>query len=186
MTAHTAMDRVITGLARVNGAVSVWARNLAALLLMAMTAIVLLQVFFRYVMNDSLGWTEEVAKMMMVWSAFLVAPWAYRMGSNVAIDMFTAALPGRTRLVLETGLTLLVLWAVAMFFAESLAFWQRGLAITAATVPVRMAWVYTVVPFGFAALFLVGCELLLRTVMTLVNPRGDYAIPGAGVIREGE
>ena len=49
-----------------------------------------------------------------------------------------------------------------------------------------MAWVYTVVPFGFAALFLVGCELLLRTVMTLVNPRGDYAIPGAGVIREGE
>ena len=186
MTAHTAMDRVITGLARVNGAVSVWARNLAALLLMAMTAIVLLQVFFRYVMNDSLGWTEEVAKMMMVWSAFLVAPWAYRMGSNVAIDMFAAALPGRTRLVLETGLTLLVLWVVGMFFAESLAFWQRGLAITAATVPVRMAWVYTVVPFGFAALFLVGCELLLRTVMTLVNPRGDYAIPGAGVIREGE
>ena len=172
--------RIIALLAGVNGPVSVSARNLAAGFLAAMTVIVLMQVFFRYVLNNSLTWTEEVAKIMMVWSAFLVAPWAYRMGANVSIDMLAAALSRGARLLLRLALNLLILWIVAIFFAESLEFWERGLTVRAATMPVQMAWFYSVVPFGFAGLFLVGVELFFRDLMALVDPGGDYAVPGTG------
>ena len=180
------MTRLIDVLARLNEAVSVAARNFAGGLVMAMTLIVLLQVFFRYVVNDSLTWTEELAKIMMVWSAFLVAPWAYRMGANVSIDLFAEALPEGLRRALQLLLNALVLWIVAVFFQESLEFWQRGLAIRAATIPLAMAWFYSIVPVGFAAIFLVGCELVLRNLMTLLDPRQDWAVPGAGTVQEGE
>ena len=37
-----------------------------------------------------------------------------------------------------------------MLFAESFAFWARGLEIMASTLGVKMAWVYAVVPAAFA------------------------------------
>ena len=119
------MDQMIFGLGRLNHAVAVAARSVAAVLLVIMTAIVLLQVFFRYGLNNSLSWTEELAKIMMVWMAFLVAPWALRQGVNVSIDMFVDALPRRLRLAFEVILQLLILWIVGVFFLESLDFWKQ-------------------------------------------------------------
>ncbi|MCG8418267.1 MAG: TRAP transporter small permease [Proteobacteria bacterium] len=176
---------IINSLARVNRIVGNAARNVAAGLLVVMVIVVLLQVCFRYVLNNSLTWSEELAKVMMVWSAFLVAPWAYRMGAFVAIEMFADALPRRLRLLLLLVIHLLVLWVVAVFFRESLGFWSRGLSNQAATMAVSMAWFYSVVPFSFAALFTVSCELILRDLMTLIYPDRDYtmahpALPMAG------
>ena len=53
---------VIKGLAvlsRINEWICVAARNTAGALLMAMTVIVLTQIVFRYVLNDSLIWTLD-------------------------------------------------------------------------------------------------------------------------------
>ena len=168
--------RIVAPLARLNHAVCTAARNLAAALVVAMTVAVLIQVFCRYVLNDSLSWSEEFAKVMMVWTAFLVAPWAYRRGLNVSIDIFSEAMSRAWRLALQICLNLLVLWIVYLFFIESLAFWARGQAISSATLGVSMAWFYAVVPFGFAALFCVGCELVLRDVLALLDRENEYTI----------
>ena len=76
-----------TPLGKLNYAVASAAKNLAGGLLALMLGMILAQVFFRYVLNDSLAWTEELAKFAMVWVACLVAPWAYREHLNVSIQM---------------------------------------------------------------------------------------------------
>ena len=68
------MRRLLTQLEKTNETLCVMARNLAGIFLVAMIVIVIMQIFFRYVLNDSLIWTEELAKTLMVWTAFLVAP----------------------------------------------------------------------------------------------------------------
>ena len=65
------MLRALSLLAKINEAICAAARNLAGLLLVAMLLVVVLQIVFRYVLNDSLIWSEEIAKAMMVWTAFL-------------------------------------------------------------------------------------------------------------------
>ena len=87
------MRRLLTKLAKINETLCVMARNLAGLFLVAMIVIVIMQIFFRYVLNDSLIWTEELAKTLMVWTAFLVAPWAYRVGANVRIGFLIDEFP---------------------------------------------------------------------------------------------
>lgn len=59
-----------------------WARTsvrgmklIVATLLAVMTALILLQVFFRYVLNSPLVWAEELARLNMIWMAFLGAAW---------------------------------------------------------------------------------------------------------------
>jgi len=181
-----AIDGPIAVLAGANARLSrafVW---LAGLILMVMLAVVLLQVLFRYGLNNSLAWTEELSKTMMVWTAFLVAPWAYRNGSNVAIEMLVEAVDRRLRLALRIGINLLVLWILVVFLDAGFGFVARGFAIQAASIGVDMAWFYMIVPTGFAALALVGIELLLRDAAALITGDDGYRLAPVAVPKEGE
>ncbi len=60
---------------------------------LAMTIIVATQVFFRYVLNQSLFWTEELARYLLVWISFLGATVAYRRGVHPGIDVLFLRLP---------------------------------------------------------------------------------------------
>ena len=180
------LRKILRMLSPVNEWISIAARNTAGMLLIAMTAIVLVQIVFRYVLNDSLIWTEEVSKTMMVWGAFLVAPWAYRNSANVSIQMFTDELPLLFRRLLHLALNVLVIWIIVVFWSESFGMVDRGFAIRAASLPVQVGWFFIVVPLAFGAMLLVGVELLIRDVLALLHPTENFEIAGAGEIVEGE
>ena len=151
-----------TPLGKFNYAVASVAKNLAGGLLALMLGMILAQVFFRYVLNDSLAWTEELAKFAMVWVACLVAPWAYREHLNVSIQMFADALPAILRRITELMITLLVMVICGIFFLQSLEFWQTGLSINASSVPVKLAYFYSCAPFAFGSICLVSLEKLIE------------------------
>jgi TRAP-type C4-dicarboxylate transport system permease small subunit len=153
---------VVTPLGKFNFIVAKLAKNLAGGLLAVMLLMILAQVFFRYVLNDSLAWTEELAKFAMVWVACLVAPWAYREHLNVSIQMFADALPAFLRRITELLITILVISICGIFFLQSLEFWQSGLTIYASSVPVKLAYFYTCAPFAFGSICLVGFERLIE------------------------
>lgn len=153
---------VNTPLGKLNYTVANIAKNLAGGLLALMLGMILAQVFFRYVLNDSLAWTEELAKFAMVWVACLVAPWAYRAHLNVSIQMFADALPAVLRRITELLITLLVMVICGIFFLQSLEFWQSGLTINASSVPVKLAYFYSCAPFAFGSICLVGLEKLIE------------------------
>jgi TRAP-type C4-dicarboxylate transport system permease small subunit len=164
-------------LIKVNGALGKFnfvigsaAKNIAGLLLAIMVAMILAQVFFRYALNDSLAWTEELAKFSMVWVACLVAPWAYRENLNVSIQMFADALPKSMLRLTEITITILVITICAIFFKQSLDFWLGGLTIYASSLPVKLAYFYSCAPFAFGAICLVGLERLIEQLCT---PLGD-------------
>jgi TRAP-type C4-dicarboxylate transport system permease small subunit len=163
---HNAVSRgflaINRPLGKANHAISTLGKNIAGLLLSAMLLMILAQVFYRYVLNDSLAWTEELAKYLMVWVACLVAPWAYRENLNVSIEMFADALPKVLRRISEIIITILVIIISALFFEQSVAFWQGGFEIYASSMPVKLAYFYACAPLMFAALFLVGIENLIK------------------------
>jgi TRAP-type C4-dicarboxylate transport system permease small subunit len=52
-----------------------------------MVVVVASQVFFRYALNHSLFWSEELARYILVWLTFLGATVAYRRGAHPRIDL---------------------------------------------------------------------------------------------------
>ncbi len=55
-------------------------RNLAWIAIFLMVIVILLQVFFRYVLNNALPWPDELARFLMLWMTGFIAPSAYRWG----------------------------------------------------------------------------------------------------------
>ncbi len=77
-----------------------------------MALIVILQVFCRYVLNNSLFWSEELARYLMVWLTFLGASVAYRRGVHPGIDLLYQHLPA---VLQKTTLLLVHLISLSLF-----------------------------------------------------------------------
>lgn len=165
----TQLPTFLRPLAKVNEVLSLLAIRLAGVLLALMVIMILSQVFFRYVMNDSLPWTEEMAKFSMVWIAFLVAPWVYRQDLNVAIHMFAEAFAPRVRQLLDLVISALVIVICVIFLLESIEFWRGGLNIQASSVPIKLAYFYACAPISFALLSSVGVEKVCLQLTKLTN-----------------
>ena len=80
-------------------------RQFAWIAIFLMVVVIMIQVFFRYVLNNALPWPDEVARFLMLWMTGLIAPSAYRWGGFVSIDMLERFLPK----IISTFLTLFLL-----------------------------------------------------------------------------
>jgi tripartite ATP-independent transporter DctM subunit len=78
--------------ARIAGAVDLAVEAIAAALLLSTVIIALIQVFCRYVLNNSLSWPEEMAKFAFVWFVFLGAAMVTRRSRHIVIDLLPRSL----------------------------------------------------------------------------------------------
>ncbi len=119
-------------------------------LLWVLGALVFTQFFSRYALNDSVAWTEEVARYLLIVITFIGSAGAVRRGTHIRVEALEMALP----LPLRRGL-----WALQD--ALRLGFWTFGtwisldLADRMAVMPMdslnaSLAWVYWPVAGGFA------------------------------------
>ena len=62
--------------------------GVGAALLFAVVAINMVGVFFRFVINDPIGWTEEIMRYLVIWATFLAASAALFRGEHMTINVF--------------------------------------------------------------------------------------------------
>lgn len=85
------------------------------LLLAGMTLVLGIQVFCRFVLNNSLTWSEELARFMFIWSAFLSIGFCLKEGISLKIDTLIALFPKKVQaIILLLGNLIMVLFFVYM------------------------------------------------------------------------
>lgn len=94
---------------------------LAFALFWVLAGCVFLQFFTRYVLNDSLAWTEEIARYLLMALTFLGAPMAARRGTHIAVSFAAGLLPAAGRRVLRMVASLL---AIGFFGIATWLCWQ--------------------------------------------------------------
>ena len=68
---------------------------LMVIFLIAMTLIMGIQVFSRYILGMSLSWSEEITRYLFIWSAFLSVSLCTRKCISIKIDQFIQLFPRR-------------------------------------------------------------------------------------------
>ncbi|MFD0979115.1 TRAP transporter small permease [Tropicimonas aquimaris] len=161
-------------------------RSLGWVALAIMVVVILLQVFFRYVLNNALAWPDEAARFLMLWMTGLMAPSAYRWGGFVAIDMLPLALPraaGQMLMLVILVLSLLVLLVgVKHGYQHTFGFGGRfdssSLRIPLdwvglETVKLKLKYMYASLFVCMILLISVNIELILRSVVLLFDPDAE-------------
>ena len=154
----------------------------AFLLFWALGGIVFLQFFTRYILNDSLAWTEEIARYGLMALTFIGGAVVTRKGTQIAVALLPNILPpgaGRLLLAVVDIATLAFLGLLAYFsvlIAQRMAF-QR---MTVFDLP--MSIVYWAVSAGC---FLMFIRQVLRVVQNAPDGwRNAHDALSAGLVIE--
>jgi TRAP-type C4-dicarboxylate transport system permease small subunit len=126
---------------------------IAFVIFWGLAVIVFLQFFTRYVLNNSLAWTEEIARYLLMWVTFVGAAVAMRRGTHIAVEVAQLFLPEPIVRVLNFVIDVLVLGFVALLCWFSVAITERMQIQTMTVFPWPMSIVYS----GIG----VGCLLML-------------------------
>jgi TRAP-type C4-dicarboxylate transport system permease small subunit len=142
---------------------------MCAILFGVMTIVVIVGVFFRYVVNSPLSWTEEVSRYLMIWGASVGISLGLRAEEHVGLTVVLDAIKSRpVRMVFHTVIYLLVLGFVGVMFFYSLAMTRDGKFMQMQSLDLTMLIAFAAVP---AAMLLAIVQLTLMYLLKLV--RGD-------------
>ena len=134
-------------------------------LMVAITAVVFLQVVSRYVFNYPFDWPEEMARYLFVWVALLGAALALRRGAHFSIDALVKSLPAAWRRVVP----LLIHTSLGVFtLLVSVKGFQLALSVSeqlSSGMEVSMTYPYLSVPVSFAIMF----KYILSEIYALVK-----------------
>ena len=158
------------GSARALDALSTLAMGLAGVALVAMALIQAWQVFARYVLNDSPGWTEPLALLLMSFAVMFGAAVAVRRETHFAFQTFRDAAPGPARRVLKSISRLIAA-------ASGAGLMVLGGVLMVDEWPVAMAGAPLPSGLKFAGLCVGGALILLFSIERLLT--GDYRAPEA-------
>ena len=158
------------GSARALNGLASLAMGLAGFALVAMALIQAWQVFARYVLNDSPGWTEPLALLLMSFAVMFGAAVAVRRETHFAFQSFRDIAPGPLK------------WLMKSISRLIAAAGGTGLMVLGGTLmvddwPVVMAGAPLPAGLKFAGLCFGGALILLFALERLLT--GDYPAPEA-------
>ena len=182
---------VLTPLRLFNEAALALGRAIGVVAVALMVVAILVQVFYRYVLNNALPWPDEAARFCMLWMTGLMAPTAFRRGGFVAIDTLVRFLPALLGALLSIALLFLSLGvlvvAVQIGWSEVTGFAGR-FATASLYLPtdlsfetwfrVPRSWMMASLLVGVVLLITVNVELILRAIVKMLGG-GDRLPPVA-------
>jgi TRAP-type C4-dicarboxylate transport system permease small subunit len=88
-----------------------------------LTVVVVLQVFYRYVLNDSLAWGWDIPRLCFIWVVLLSIPLGIRYNAHVGVDLVFERLGPQTQRHVRrfNAFFMMLLSAVAAYYAVQLA-----------------------------------------------------------------
>lgn len=137
------------------------------------------QVFTRQVLNEPSTWSEELAKILFVWLAFLGSAFLFGERGHIAVDFLVRQFPAPGQRAMQIFAQLMVL-AFACFaliwggiLAASIA-WNQNLT----ALPFAIGWVYLVVPISGVFIAIFSVMDVIDLVRGTVEPYPEVEDPG--------
>ncbi|MBE9636984.1 TRAP transporter small permease [Salipiger mangrovisoli] len=113
--------------------------------------VVFLQFFTRYVLNDSFGWTEEIARYLLIGVTFAGSVMAARKHSHIAVEFLYRWAPRPLRRIMQTVIDLITtgFFATLAWLSGQLATRTGGMMVS---IDVPKSYVYWFVAVCFAGM----------------------------------
>lgn len=128
-----------------------WQDALVLALFWVLAGVVFLQFFTRYVLNDSLGWTEEIARYLLIAVTFAGSVMAARKHSHIAVEFLYRWVPRPLRRLMQGVIDVITtgFFATLAWLSGQLATRTGGMMVS---IDVPKSYVYWFVALCFAGM----------------------------------
>jgi len=128
-----------------------WLGNCCAALLVLQVAVVLWGVITRYVFDNQAGWTEELARYLLIWVSLLGGAYATAQRKHIAIQLLPDRLTPPQRKLLYRLIDVLVLFFAMVVLVGGGSYYvyvSLSLGQRAPSLGIPVGYLYLVVPLS--------------------------------------
>lgn len=134
----------------------------AAALLVVLVVTVAAQIVYRYVLNDPLVGSEDLAKLAMVWMVFLSVALVTRDHQHIQVDYFVDKLPPMARQWMGRIADLAGLAFLGVAIYQGVMLIPQVAGMKSVGLNVEVAWYSAALPAGLGLALLYGLAHFLR------------------------
>ncbi len=150
-------------------------------LLAVMVAAIGSQVFARYLFHQSLYWTEELGRHVMVWMIFLASVICVRRGFHLSITLLKDRLSPRRQALMQMLGAAVLAYFFYMMVVHGWSLTQKTMMQRSSALHYPMGWVYASLPVSGLLMFIVNLEVLVKSGLEFFgHKKGDAAAQPAG------
>jgi TRAP-type C4-dicarboxylate transport system permease small subunit len=138
---------------------------LSCLLVLVITALIVVAVFYRYVLDDPIAWVLDITIFLLVFVFFLAVAPALESGSHIEVDLFDPLIPPAWRRpvrilgkLLTLAFAVIFFWFVSAFYYEIVEIDE--LSFTMITVQLKL--IYWIGPIGAFQFLLTAIVQFIR------------------------
>jgi len=133
------------------------------------------QVFFRFVLNHSLSWTEELARFMFIWMHLLGASLLIQGRGHATVTVILDLLHGTVRKIVDILIELVIFFdGTVMLYAGTVLSWSsRANKSTALSVPMWM--INSSVAVG-GLLLMIQALVAIALILSNTNVKEDKVV----------
>ncbi|MDF0600244.1 TRAP transporter small permease [Psychromarinibacter sp. C21-152] len=151
-----------------------WDDTLVFAIFWILAFVVFLQFFTRYVLNDSLGWTEEIARFLLIGVTFTGAIMAVRKETHIAVEFLYRWVPRGVRRVAQVAIDAITIGFFGLLTGLTIQLAGRTRQMMV-SIDVPKAYVYWFVAACFAVMTLYalwnGWRHLRTGTSKLIDPQ---------------
>jgi TRAP-type transport system small permease protein len=159
------MHSLLRTLSRVDKMVAKCEAGFLVLLLVAMTAVVLLQVIFRYFFAQPLSWTEELARYFFVWICLVGSALSVHKAGHFGMEAIYKLLPDNAKRVVRFVIYFLMGVIILVILVHGILLVEHTTDQRSPATGISMSWIYSCLPAGAALMAIHLLTLLLKDLL---------------------
>ena len=145
---------------------------MAGLLVLLMTVLIFIQVFFRYILNSPLSWSEELARLCLVWLGFMGSVIALRKGEHIYIGNITKKLSLHKKLIYEIFSYVIIGIILIFLLIFGLDLVKEQYISTTPALEIYYAWFTIPVPLSACLMLIHICFSIYERIIQ-ISKRGE-------------
>lgn len=147
----------------------------AIAMVMAVTALVMVQVLGRELFNDGVPWADELARWCGLGLIFLAVPRLLAHGGHVRVDLFVSWLPAGARRAIGVADEALCVVFCVLYLVSGWFFMQRAGRFSTPALGIPNLLFYLPATLGMATMALVAIDRTLAALRGKPHGAGDAA-----------
>lgn len=151
-------------MARVTAAICRGLEAITCCLLTLLCAVTFLGVADRYVLHTGIGWTEELARFLLIWSSFLSATIVVNRSGHFCITFLVERLPAAARQAVALALHLVTIGVLGVMFVQGVRVTAIMRIQVSPAMDLPMNWIYLSLPVATALMIFFLAAQLVETV----------------------
>ncbi|NJP36069.1 TRAP transporter small permease [Alkalicoccus luteus] len=142
-----------------------------------MIIIIALQVFMRYVIGDSLAWSEELARFSFIWLVYIGISYGIKKQRHIKVDVMLIVFKHRGKIILNmiSNLIFLGFAVVVIYYGTDIATRILELGQRSPGLGVPMGLVYMATPVGMGLTVIRLLQQLYQQGRALAG-KGDFSV----------